>query len=83
MQYKALNDWYTKANASQRQQLTKLLNVSQEYLSMISNGKKTIGPMVAMKIEAATKKLNKKYPDLPIVLQPTICHVCSNCPYTK
>lgn len=83
MKHKALYDWYYKATTAQRQELIDLIEVPYNYLSMIANGKKPIGPEMAMRIEAATTKMHKKNPDLPIIKQPFICHVCSNCPYTK
>ncbi len=83
MKLNPLMTWYNKSTSAQKKELMALLKIHHTLLSRIGTNKKSVGPELAMRIEAATFKMNQKYPDLPVVKQPTICHTCSNCPYSK
>lgn len=80
---KALIDWYDMASPEHRILLAKKIGCSTHYVYLLRNEIRGITPEYAMKIEKATSEINKKYPHLPVIRQPQICHVCSNCPYTK
>ena len=78
-----LVSWYDTASPELRQLLADEIGCSKDYLYLLRSGIRGITPAYAILIESATRKIHKKFPLMPIIRQPQICHVCFNCPYTK
>ena len=83
MKYTPLMTWYLKSNSAQKKELMALLKINHTLLSRIGTNKKSVGPELAIKLEAATTKMSYKYPELPVVRQSSSCQTCSHCPYSK
>jgi len=83
MKFKPLQIWYEKASADQKKEFMCLSGISHPHLHQMAYNKRPIRAEYAILIEDASRKLNKKYPELPIITQPSICNTCSECPYTK
>lgn len=79
----AFKKWWKKATSDQRHDLVKRIGSSYIYLHFVVTDQRKLGPEMAMRIEGATREINKSHPELPIIYQPQICHICSDCPYTK
>lgn len=79
----ALLNWCDKASVEEIELLIKRIKCSEHYFYLLRKGIRGISPEYAMRIEAATRAINKTHPHLPVIRQPQICHICSNCPYTK
>lgn len=79
----ALNNWLKLATSKEAEMLARKVKCSRHYLYMLRKGLRQVMPDYAMRIEKATTEIHEKYPHLPIIRQPQICHICSNCPYTK
>jgi|JI10StandDraft_1071094.scaffolds.fasta_scaffold640621_2 hypothetical protein len=79
----ALVQWMKLASNKEIDLLAKKVKCDRHYLYLLKTGIRGMTPDYAMRIEKATTEINETHPHLPIIRQPQICHVCSNCPYTK
>jgi len=80
-----LKEWMVKATFPEQHRLAKLCATSRVYLHQIATGWRStsVSTELAIKIEKASRELNKENPDLPIVLQYEICKTCAKCPYAN
>lgn len=82
---KRLKEWFDKTPFEAQHELARLCEVERRYIYFIATNKQGIScsAHLAVKIEAATRKMNKVNNEIPILKQTSICKVCHSCPYTK
>jgi len=78
-------EWMDKASFQDQHRLAKMCDTSRVYLYHLATGwkGKVMSADLAVKIEAATREMNKENDSLPIVLQYDICKACYKCPYAN
>lgn len=76
-----LKEWIQQAPYKSLVELSKLTSTHIGSLYNIAKGSRVASSEYALKIEAATRKMNKKDENIPIVKCGDVSPACKKCPY--
>jgi RNase P subunit RPR2 len=78
-----LKNWMQLATVSEQTELAKAAHTSRGQLYQLSSGQRSASPLLARRIELASKAVNKRHPHLPLLLRAELCPACGECEYAR
>lgn len=82
-----MTEWMRLASTKEQHELARRAKTSRQYLYVLSNDRsphtREAQPELAARIEKASVHLNRKNPNLPVVMRTDLNQACRNCEYAR